>query len=552
MCGIIGVIGCRNIAKDAYTGLSRLDKRGQEGAGFTVSKDNNLYTFKGNGQLETAVPQPRLEQIAGSNQCFSIVTGHVRYRTAGGTESSTQPIVVETKYGSISVCHNGNMLSYYDRMRSILTERGEESIARDKEASDTKLFAHLIASSTAKDLDEAIEETLKLIKPTYSLIIQTADTLYAIRDYTGNRPITVGIKGENIGFASEEQALTEIGYRDVRDVEMGTITKIKIKQTRQASEYPYEITKKQFAEPEPHKCIWEIIYLANSLNREPDARPKMFGVPIRVARISSGIALARKEKTDVDYVVGVEGSGLYPAIGYSIESGKPLNIAALFKNPGQDLRTFIQPRNQIEETLIKKFGANRTEIRGKRFALTDDTIVRLNTLLWLTKLSRIYGAREIHYRIASPPTLWPCHYGIAMDERKQLIAAHMQKRMQDYIKGVENILRLRFFGLDGSKEELIEMAAQDLTQKNIGVLVEQTAREGKNFLFANGRKIRGITEFENFNPNRVSLVYLTLDELLEAYGINRNEYCLACFDGNYFAIDPAASAPDWLRKSLEI
>lgn len=516
MCGIIGAIGVKECAGFLYDGLISLQNRGQDGAGIYVYDGMNSHYIINPGFVKKAIPKSRLTELIGETG-----VGQTRYRTAGGVRHPLQPVIVNTKFGEAAIAHNGNMINY-NELSDIASELPKTQIQYKEKPSDTQLVAEILASSQAKTLDDAIRGALKKAKPTYSMLIQNWDTIYAVRGKYGNRPLYMGKKDRGYVFASEERALRLQGAKNIKEVKAGEIIKVSKRDSIYISE------SARFDKAKYQRCIFELIYLASAGLRE--INPTLFGKDIRQCRMNSGILLVKNHYADADFVVGVVGSGYYAAMGYAFGSGMHPNLRALERDPEwEELRAFIQSDQSARIKGVKlKFRADKKEINEKRIVVVDDSIVRLDTSSGLVELLRANGAEELHFRVASPPILFPCFHGIDFPDGRELIAHRMKEKMgDDFIKGIENYLRLRFFGVDYKKDKIIEIASSDIGQEALEEIVDKSLRDKENFLLRR-RKIleRGI------DINKFSLDYLTIAELLEAYNIKKG-YCTACFTGNY-------------------
>ncbi|MBU0628741.1 MAG: hypothetical protein KKC75_06130 [Nanoarchaeota archaeon] len=520
MCGIIGGIGIKDIARVLYTGLKDgLQHRGQESAGILTYDKESYHLMREQGLVEEAIPKS-------TGLLGETGLGQVRYSTAGGLLHA-QPILD----GGIGIVHNGNLVNY-DRLREYANQSGID-IGLDENPSDTQLFGRMLASSKQSDLTDAILEALKEVKPTYSMLIQYKDTLYAVRDRTGNRPLYLGKLNGGYIFASEERALRSLGAENIKEVPAGKLVKIEKKDSES-----YEFTEVQFAQPVYRRCQVEPIYLANA-GIEEEVSPKIFDMDIRLGRIAAGAILASKNTAQGDIIVPTMNSGYYSAVGYSSESGLNYDQTILEKDPKYGKRNFIDPDTNRRIWGWKRvFRPNAADIVGKKLLVTEDTIVRGDTQAGTVQLARVHGAREYHAKIASAPLLHACHMGINFPTQEELIAWQMQQRMGDnFIGGIENFLRLRFFGLEYPKSQLVEMAASiPPTEQAIIGVVEKSTREDKNYVSRESprpsKKDHVITDPEDFNPQRVTLDFLTLAEQRAAYE-TWDGYCDACWTGDY-------------------
>jgi amidophosphoribosyltransferase len=408
MCGIFGVMGHPEAANLAYLGLYALQHRGQESAGIACS-DGEVITFhKEMGLVADIFSEDILARLPGHT-----AIGHVRYSTTGSSElKNAQPFVVDFESGSIAVAHNGNLVNAH-----VLKQELEVGGSIFQSTMDTEVIVHLIARSKRGRIEERIVDALSQVRGAYSLLFITRDKLIAVRDPRGIRPMVLGkIKGGHV-VCSESCALDLVEGELVRDVEPGEM--IVIDQRGLQSSHPF------FPAP-PHFCVFEHIYFAR-----PDS---IFGgVTVYDVRKRLGAELARAHPVDADVVIPVPDSGVPAAIGYSEESGIPFQMG-LIRNHYVG-RTFIEPQQSIRHFGVKiKLNAVKGVVEGKRVVVVDDSIVRGTTGRKIIKMIRAAGAREIHVRISSPPTSFPCYYGIDTPLRRDLIAAtHNLEEINTYL-----------------------------------------------------------------------------------------------------------------------
>jgi amidophosphoribosyltransferase len=398
MCGVIGIFGHPEAANLAYLGLHALQHRGQESAGIVCTDGERLRWVREMGHVGEIFTQQRLSGLPG----FAAI-GHVRYSTTGDSSCrNAQPLAVEYSGGSLAIAHNGNLVDAAD-VRSRLEDDG--SIFQT--TSDTEIILHLIARSQQNDLPGRMADALRAVHGAYSLAFLSESMLVAVRDPMGIRPLSLG-KHEKKGWvvASETCAFELIGAEFVRDIEPGEMLIIDEKGLR--SVFPFT------SEP-PRRCVFEWIYFAR-----PDST--IAGQSVYLARENMGRRLAVEHPVPADLVIPVPDSGTAAAIGYARESGVPF---------GQGLvrshyvgRTFIEPSESIRHFGVKlKLSPVRDELAGKRVVVVDDSIVRGTTSGKIIGMIRSAGAKEVHLRISSPPTVGPCNYGIDTPDREKLIAS---------------------------------------------------------------------------------------------------------------------------------
>ena len=407
-CGIFGVFGHPEAANLTYLGLYALQHRGQEGAGIVSSDGNKLYSHKEMGLVADIFNEGALSRLQGSS-----AIGHVRYSTAGGSHlKNVQPLLVDYARGPLAVAHNGNLIN-----ASILRDELEARGSIFQSTTDTEVIIHLIATSKEGGLFERLVDALGQVKGAYSLLFLTESSMVAVRDPNGFRPLCLGKLKNSYVVASETCALDLVEAEYIRDIEPGEIVVI---------DNNGLTSHKPFAEVKPSPCIFEFIYFAR-----PDSN--VFGRNVYEIRKKFGKQLAREHPVEADMVIPVPDSGVPAAIGYAEESGLPFETG-LIRNHYIG-RTFIEPRQSIRHFGVKiKLNAVREALVGKRVVVVDDSIVRGTTARKIIKMIRAAGAKEVHFRISSPPTQFPCFYGVDTPSRQELIASsHTVEETNKYI-----------------------------------------------------------------------------------------------------------------------
>jgi amidophosphoribosyltransferase len=408
MCGVFGIYGHSEAANLTYLGLHALQHRGQESAGIVTSDGRQLHVHRGMGRVVDVFPTEALERLGGQH-----AIGHVRYSTAGGSFlKNAQPIAVDYARGSLALAHNGN-LTNAEAVREKLEERG--SIFQS--ASDTEVVVHLVAMSTQRALEDRIADALAQVEGAYSLLFLTENGLIAARDPMGIRPLCLGKLGEAWVLASEPTSFDLIAAEFVRDVEPGEIVSIDRRGVR--SMRPFS--------PAPRRaCIFEYVYFSR-----PDSL--VDGISVYEARKNLGRALAREHGIEADVVIPVPDSGVPATIGYAEEAKIPFEMGLVRSHYVG--RTFIEPQQSIRHFGVRlKLNPVSAALRGKRVVVVDDSIVRGTTSRKIVKMVRDAGAKQVHMRISSPPTRWPCYYGIDTPTRSELIASsHSVEEINDYI-----------------------------------------------------------------------------------------------------------------------
>jgi amidophosphoribosyltransferase len=398
-CGVFGVYGHPEAARLTYLGLYALQHRGQESCGIVSSDGAELRSERAMGLVSDAFDQPRLDRLPGAS-----AIGHVRYSTAGEVSiREAQPFLVACQHGQVAVCHNGN-LPFATEERKRLEREG----AIFSSTSDTEVVLHGIARSRAAGIAEAIPEVLRETEGAFSMLFLTPDSLIAIRDPRGFRPLALGRLGDAWVVASETCAFDLIDARYVRDVEPGEMIVVDRAGLRSSTPLP----------PRKHShCIFEHVYFSR-----PDSI--IYGRSVNESRHKMGKRLAVEHPAAADLVVPVPDSGVAAAVGYAAQSGINFRFG-LVRNHYVG-RTFIEPKQSI-----RSFGARiklnpvRDLIEGRRVVLIDDSIVRGTTSKKIVRMVREAGAAEVHLRISCPPTVSPCFYGVDTPNKKDLIAAQM-------------------------------------------------------------------------------------------------------------------------------
>jgi amidophosphoribosyltransferase len=401
-CGVFGVYGADRASAMVALGLHALQHRGQEAAGITSWDGSDFHTYRAMGHVAGNFDNDEIiRQLAGNVAC-----GHVRYSTTGETAlRNVQPLYAELSSGGFAIAHNGN-ISNATNLRRRLVRDG----AIFQSTSDTEVIIHLVARSKYRTLLDRFIDALKQVEGAYSLICLTSDGLIACRDPLGIRPLVMGRLGEAIIFASETVAFDVVGADYIRDVEPGEL--IVVTQGGEIrSHRPFGETIR------PRPCIFEHVYFSR-----PDSI--VDGNSVYSVRKAIGAQLAIESPADVDLVIPVPDSGVPAAIGYAQESGKPFELGIIRSHYVG--RTFIQPGDKVRHLGVKlKHNANRALIAGKRVVLIDDSIVRGTTSMKIVQMMREAGAKEVHMRIASPPTKHSCFYGVDTPERGKLLAHKM-------------------------------------------------------------------------------------------------------------------------------
>ncbi|AKJ00684.1 amidophosphoribosyltransferase [Archangium gephyra] len=409
MCGIFGIVGNPEASNLTYLGLHALQHRGQESAGIVASDGQDLRAHREMGLVADIFNAPVLEKLPGN-----AAIGHVRYSTAGVSQlKNAQPLTVEYVGGQLAVAHNGNLVNAQE-LRTQLEADG----AIFQSDSDTEVVIHLIARSKQPSFEQKVVEALSKVKGAYSILFLTDKKLVAVRDPNGFRPLVLGMVKNSWVLASETTALDLIEAEYLRELEAGEM--VVIDETGLHASQPFPPTRLG-------RCIFEHVYFA-----KPDS--VLFGTSVYETRKEMGRQLAKEQPAPgADLVIAVPDSGVAAAIGYAQASGIPYDVGLIRSHYVG--RTFIEPQQSIRHFGVKlKLSAVRQVLKGKRVVVVDDSIVRGTTSRKIVKMLKAAGALEVHLRISSPPTQWPCYYGIDTPSRQELIASsHSVEEIARYV-----------------------------------------------------------------------------------------------------------------------
>jgi amidophosphoribosyltransferase len=455
-CGVCGIFDHKYSAKLTYFGLYALQHRGQESAGIVTSDGTKVNSHKNMGLVPEVFSEEILQSLPGH-----ISIGHVRYSTTGASNIvNTQPLTVTHKGTTLAVAHNGNLVNSIE-LRQELEEKG--SIFQT--TMDSEIVLHLMARTAHLGLERALWESFSSLKGAYSLLLMTEDTMVAVRDPNGFRPLCLG-KLNNGGWvvASETCALDLIEADYVRDIKPGEI--LIITKDEMLSIFPWPKRNTSF-------CIFENVYFAR-----PDS--EIFGINVYEARKRMGQILARENPIAGDFVMPFPDSGNYAALGYSQESGIPMEFGVIRNHYVG--RTFIQPTQSMRDFNVRvKLNPVRSFLKDKRVIIVEDSVIRGTTGKSRVRSLRNAGAREVHMVVSCPPTRHACYYGIDFPSCDQLVASNK------------------------STAEIAELLGLD------------------------------------------SIYYLSEEGLVEATGLTRQDFCLACFDGKY----PVAPNLEFRKDALD-
>ncbi|TPW32027.1 amidophosphoribosyltransferase [Pararhizobium mangrovi] len=432
-CGVFGIFGKPDAAAVVALGLHALQHRGQEAAGIVSYDGHQFFTERHVGLIgDTFTKSSVMERLRGDR-----AIGHTRYSTTGDDGiRNVQPLFAELAGGGFAIAHNGNITNALTLQRT-LQKRG----AIFSSTSDTETILHLVATSEKQRLADKFIDGLKQLEGAYSFVGLSQKKMIGARDPLGIRPLVLGDLDGAFILASETCALDIIGARFVRDIRPGEVVVITAKGVE--SHFPFEC-------PSPRFCIFEYVYFAR-----PDS--VLEGRNVYAARKRIGEELALEAPVEADLVIPVPDSGVPAAIGFSQGAKLPFELG-IIRNHYVG-RTFIQPTDSIRHMGVKlKHNANKALIEGKRIVLVDDSIVRGTTSQKIVQMMREAGAAEVHMRIASPPTISSCFYGVDTPETSKLLAHRMSvAEMADYIR----VDSLAFLSMDGLYRAVGESARDD-------------------------------------------------------------------------------------------
>lgn len=420
-CGVFGIYGTADASAHTALGLHALQHRGQEAAGIVSCEGDQFFSHRAFGLVGDNFSDK--DVMAGLRGTQAI--GHNRYSTAGGASMrNIQPFYADLALGGFALAHNGNLTNAATLRRQLIS-RG----ALFSSTSDTEVIVHLVALSAGHSIEDRVVDALKQVDGAYSLVILTPQSLIGVRDPNGVRPLVLGKVGDAHVLASESCAFDIVGGEYVRDIAPGEM--VIINDAGVTSMMPFPEVKNRL-------CIFEYVYFAR-----PDSTVDHKNV--YDVRKHIGAELARESSVDADVVVPVPDSGVPAAIGYAEASKIPFDLG-IIRNHYVG-RTFIEPSDSVRHLGVKlKHNANTAAIKGKRVILVDDSIVRGTTSKKIVTMVREAGAKEVHMRIASPPTTHSCYYGVDTPERSQLLAAKHNLEEMAKLIGVDS---LAFITIDG-------------------------------------------------------------------------------------------------------
>jgi amidophosphoribosyltransferase len=431
MCGIIGIKGKANAAKELFMGLLALQHRGQDSCGITTYKEERFYQKKGNGLVERILNQKEIERLKGD-----VGIGHVRYPTIGsGDIEDAQPFYTNSPYG-ITMVHNGNIVNYFELRKKLGKKRHINSLC------DTEIILNIFADNLDRNPFRAARAVMDEVNGSYSVVTYIASIgLFAFRDPHAIRPICFGEKNGGYIFASESIALDVLGYNVIRDLAPGEGILI-----NDNGRVESKIIKKGV----PKHCIFEYIYFS---------RPESIldGLSVYEARLNLGRELAKevhKRGFLPDTIVPIPDTARPASISLAEALGVPYR-EGLIKNR-YVLRTFIMPREEERIRYLRyKLNPIRRELEGKKILLIDDSIVRGNTSREIISIVRRMNPKRVCFASSAPPIRHPCFYGIDIQTRRELVARN---------RSIEEIRK--FIKADGLVYQTLEGLERAIGKKN--------------------------------------------------------------------------------------
>lgn len=424
-CGIVGIYSedeDTNVASNIYYALYALQHRGQESAGIATHNGEEFNSYRGMGLLPDVFRGNKLDELKGN-----VGIGHVRYSTNGTSAiENSQPFSIDFIGGKISIATNGDIINSSELRKTLI----DEGVIFESD-SDAELMCYLLKDEyyKTKDLFTAIENFSNKLLGSFASVILVNDEVYAVRDFHGMKPFSLAKKDDVYMVASESVAFDVLGMKHLKDIAPGEILHLN-------SDLDSVIMKKT------HKCsnalcMFEFVYFARSDSI-------IEGKSVYQTRLDLGRALAKQFPADADVVMAVPDSSISSAIGFSRESGLPYG-EGLMKNRYVG-RTFIMPTQEEREIAVKlKINTVKSELQGKKIILVDDSIVRGTTSRSLIKIIKEAGVEEIHLRIACPPVIAPCFYGVSMASKDELIAVNHSTEEIKEMLGVDS---LEFIDMD--------------------------------------------------------------------------------------------------------
>jgi amidophosphoribosyltransferase len=422
-CGVFGVYAPgHDVARLAYFSLYALQHRGQESAGIATCEGGHITTLRELGLVSQVFDEEKLQALQGD-----MAIGHVRYSTTGGGAWENAQPVWRSDGREVALAHNGNLTNAVE-LYNELREQGLDF----RGTSDSEIMAALLSTHEGKTIEDAVAETMPRLRGAYSTVVMTKHAVVAFRDPHGVRPLSLGQLDDRYVVASESCAFDIIGAKLLREIAPGEMVSL----TERGLDVRQAVDSARSA-----CCVFEHIYFSR-----PDTR--LEGRVLQQVRGRMGEILAEEAPADADLVISVPDSGNPAANGYARASGIPQDDG-LIKNR-YVARTFIQPGQELRKHGLRmKFNPLPEIVSGKRVVVVDDSIVRGNTTRQIVGMLRDAGASEVHLRISAPPIRHPCHYGVDMSTREEMIA---HDRSVDEIAEELGANSLAYLSLDGVYE----------------------------------------------------------------------------------------------------
>ncbi|OGK21739.1 hypothetical protein A3C23_00200 [Candidatus Roizmanbacteria bacterium RIFCSPHIGHO2_02_FULL_37_13b] len=434
-CGILGIHTVKptlNLPL-ALLAAAGLQHRGQHGAGIAMQTENGLKRFTGTGLLKDAFTKDVIEKF--THPSFWTMV-HLRYGTSGDyIDHNLQPIQAKAPNGNIvSVIHNGEFPAC-DKMKNFIKD-----ISIPEGASDTYLFTNLLAQSQGDNWDEKICSAVDKVTGAFSLIIGVNNSLYALRDRWGIRPLIMGRLNGGWVFASETHSLSKINVKAIRRLKRGEIVKV--------DENGLSTIRNGTAKP-GNFCDFEWAYFSRPNSEAPtrendnDLDYPAQWISFSLFRKRCGEALAKEMPiTNASFVVGVPDSGVALATGYAYELRLPYAQVILRDHfdPYGLQRLFM--RDDKIETISQKVLGKLSLVPDPQVwkdaivVIGDDSIVRGNVSKKLTQAIFKLGAKEVHWMVGFPPVAYPCHLGVSMRTRDELIAAQFDSNPKKIARAI--------------------------------------------------------------------------------------------------------------------
>jgi amidophosphoribosyltransferase len=419
-CGVFGVYAPdRDVSRLSYFALYALQHRGQESAGIAVARDRSIMTLRDRGLVSQVFDEHKLRSLEGD-----MAIGHVRYSTTGSSSWENAQPVWRSDARELALAHNGNLINAVE-LHSELVEAG----VGFRSTSDSEIIAALLSTHPAERIEDAVMDVVPRLQGAFSTVVMARDKVVAFRDPAGLRPLALGMLDGRYCVASESCAFDIIGAKLLRRVEPGEMVVLGPKGL---------YTKQAVRSDREAMCVFEYIYFAR-----PDSR--MGGDVLQASRGRMGELLWREAPVEADLVIPVPDSGNAAARGLARASGLPQDDG--FVKNRYVARTFIQPGQELRKHGLRlKFNPIPEVVAGKRLVVVDDSIVRGNTTRQIVQMLRDAGAAEVHMRISAPPIKHPCHYGIDMSTREEMIA---HGRSPEQVAAELDCDSLHYLSLDG-------------------------------------------------------------------------------------------------------